>query len=78
MPLIVLQTDASGIGIEATLSHRDIHVGFFSRTWQNSKMAYSDNEREAMAILEGLRRFWDLLRTQGVLFRSNKKALSHF
>ena len=38
-------------------------------------MAYSVVEREAMAILEGFRRFSDLLRTSRVLVRTDQKAL---
>ena len=73
---LVLQTDASGTGIGATLTQNDKPVGFFSRTLKHSEMAYSVVEREAMAILEGFRRFSDLLRTSRVLVRTDQKALS--
>ena len=73
---LVLQTDASGTGIGATLTQNDKPVGFFSRTLEHSEMAYSVVEREAMAILEGFRRFSDLLRTSRVLVRTDQKALS--
>ena len=73
---LVLQTDASGTGIGATLTQSEKPVGFFSRTLKHSKMAYSVVEREAMTILEGVRRFSDLLRTSRVLVRTDQKALS--
>ena len=73
---LVLQANASGTGIRATLTQSDNPVGFFSRTLKHSEMAYSVVEREAMAILEGFRRFSDLLRTSRVLVRTDKKALS--
>ena len=75
---LVLQTErnASGTGIGATLTQNDKPVGFFSRTLKYSEMAYSVVEREAMAILEGFRRFSDLLRTSRVPVRTDQKALS--
>ena len=39
-------------------------------------MAYSVVEQEAIAIMEGFRRFSDLLRTSRVLVRTEQKALS--
>ena len=73
---LVLQTDASGTSIGATLTQSDKPVGFFSRTLKHSEMAYSVVEREAMAILEGFRCFSDLLRTSRVLVCTDQKALS--
>ena len=43
---LVLQTDASGTGIGATLTQNDKPVGFFSRTLKHSEMAYSVVERK--------------------------------
>ena len=71
---LVLQTDASGSGIGATLTQSDKPVGFFSRTLKHSEMAYSVVEREAMVTLDGFRRFSDLLRTSRVLVRTDQKA----
>ena len=69
---LVLQTDASGTGIGATLNQGDKPIGFFSRTLKHSEMAFSVVKREAMAILEGFRRFSDLLRTSRVLVRTDQ------
>ena len=73
--LLVLQTDASGTGIGATLSQGDKLVGFFSRTLKHSEIANSVVEREAMAILEGFRRFSVLLRASRVLVRIDQRTL---
>ena len=72
----LLQTDASGTGIRATLSQGDKPVGFFSKTLKHSVMANSVVEGETMAILEGFHRFSDMLRTSRVLVRTDQKALS--
>ena len=73
---LVLQTDASRTGIGATLTQGNKPLGSFSKTLKHREMAYSVVEREAMAILEGFRRYSDLLRTSRALVRTDQKAFS--
>ena len=73
---LVLQTDASGTGIGATLTQGDKPVESFSRPLRLSEITYSVVEREAMSFLEGFRRFSELLRTSEVLVHTAQKALS--
>ena len=73
---LVLQTDASGNDIGATLCLGDQPVAFFSRTLKHSEMVYSTVERETMTIFVGFRRSSDLLRTSRVVDGTNQKAVS--
>ena len=56
----VLETDASNIAVSATLNQDGRPVAFYSRTFQGSELGHSSVEKEAQAIVEGVRK-WDYL-----------------
>ncbi|CAM1319420.1 Uncharacterised protein r2_g2776 [Pycnogonum litorale] len=63
---IVLATDASPVGVSAVLSHRDqegheFPVAFASRSLSACEMRYAQIDREALAIVYGVKKFRNYL-----------------
>ncbi|CAM1331227.1 Uncharacterised protein r2_g4022 [Pycnogonum litorale] len=63
---IVLLTDASPIGVSAILSHRDSQgrefpVAYASRSLSEAETRYAQIDREALAIIYGVKKFSQFL-----------------
>ena len=73
---LILETDASGTAIGATLSQADRPIAFFSRTLTPSERTQSTVEREAMAIVEATRKWKEYLYSFPTLIKTDQKAIS--
>lgn len=81
LPLIVA-TDASPYGVAAVLSHRysdksERPIAYASRTLSASEKNYSQIDREALAIVFGIRRFHEYLYGQHFTLITDNRPLSH-
>ena len=54
---MVLQTDASGVGLGAVLEQEGHVIGYASRTLSRSESNYSVIQRECLAIVWGMKQF---------------------
>ena len=57
---MVLQTDASGVGLGAVLEQEGHVIGYASRTLSRSESNYSVIQRECLAIVWGMKQFSSL------------------
>ena len=74
---IVIQTDASGSAIGATLFQSCHPIGFFSRTLSPSERNQSVIEREAMAIIEAVRKWSDYVRSFKTIIKTDQKSVAY-
>lgn len=77
---IVLETDASDRGIGGVISHQfddgqERPIAFFSRTLQPAEQNYPTIQKEALAIVESTKKFFDYLIGLKFLLRTDHKPL---
>ncbi|XP_054266988.1 uncharacterized protein LOC128989145 [Macrosteles quadrilineatus] len=73
---LVVETDASDIAVAATLSQDNRPIAFFSRTLSKSEKLYSVVEKEAVAIVEALRKWKSFLIGRDFRLYTDQQALS--
>ena len=72
----VLETDASNSAVSATLNQDGRPVAFYSRTFQGSERGYSSVEKEAQAIIEGVRKWHYWLSGRNFTIITDQKPVS--
>ncbi|XP_011859399.1 PREDICTED: uncharacterized protein K02A2.6-like [Vollenhovia emeryi] len=78
---IVLTCDASPYGVSAILSHRDGEGGdrpvcFASRTLSSSEKGYPHHDKEGLAVIFGIQKFYQYLFENHFLIQTDSTALS--
>ncbi|XP_061721065.1 uncharacterized protein K02A2.6-like [Cydia pomonella] len=80
LPLI-LTCDASGVGVASVISHATEHgerpVAYASRTLSAAERAYAQIDREALAIVYGIRKFHQYLYGRKFILRTDHKPLTY-
>lgn len=76
----MLETDASDRGIGGVISHVieggvERPIAFFSRTLSTAEENYPTIQKEALAIVESTKKFFDYLIGQRFLLRTDHKPL---
>ena len=77
---LVLETDASDYGVGAVLSHKmkngtERPIGYVSRTLQVAERNYSTLEKEALAIIFGIKTFHQFLYGHLFTIKTDHKPL---
>ena len=73
---LILETDASGTALGASLTQAGRPLAFFSRTLSKEEQKLSTVEREAMAIIEAVRKFREYLHLYPTLIKTDQRAIS--
>ncbi|XP_022818470.1 uncharacterized protein K02A2.6-like [Spodoptera litura] len=78
---VILTTDASSVGIGAVISHASAHgerpVAYASRSLTQAERGYSQIDREALAIVFGIRKFHQYLYGRKFILRTDHKPLTY-
>ena len=77
---LILETDASDYGVGAVLSHKmkngtERPIGYVSRTLQEAERNYSTLEKEALAIIFGIKKFHQFLYGHLFTIKTDHKPL---
>ena len=79
--MIILSVDASPVGLGAVISHeidgQDQPVAFSSRSLSPAERNYAQVDREALAIIHGVRKFHQYLYGRRFVLWTDNKPLSH-
>jgi hypothetical protein len=73
----VLEADASGFGIGAVLMQNGKPISYFSKTLGPRAFAASTYEKEAMTILEALKRWKHYFASTHVIIRTDQQSLKY-
>ncbi|XP_063894989.1 uncharacterized protein K02A2.6-like [Helicoverpa armigera] len=78
---IILTTDASSVGLGAVISHTSARgerpVAYASRSLTQAERGYSQIDREALAIIFGIRKFHQYLYGRKFILRTDHKPLTY-
>lgn len=74
---LTLETDASGNGIGAVLSQNNRPIAYFSRTLSHTEKNHSVIEREAMAIIEAVRRWSEYISTYKTIIHTDQRSVAY-
>ena len=72
-----VETDASDIALSGTLSQNGKPVAFFSRTFSDSEKRLHSVEKEALAIVETIRKWHHLLASSHFTIITNQRSVSY-
>uniref|UniRef100_A0A0A9HJE1 Reverse transcriptase/retrotransposon-derived protein RNase H-like domain-containing protein n=1 Tax=Arundo donax TaxID=35708 RepID=A0A0A9HJE1_ARUDO len=73
----ILETDASGLGIGTVLMQGGRPISFMSKAIGPKAAAYSIYDKEALAILESLKRWKHYLLSSSVIIRTDQQSLKY-
>jgi hypothetical protein len=73
----VLETDACGNGIGAVLMQQGKPIAYFSRTLGIRNAAMSTYDKEALAILEALKRWRHYFLDSDLIIKTDQKSLKY-
>jgi hypothetical protein len=76
MPFI-LETDASGLGIGAVLMQQGRSIAFYSQALGPTTLAQSTYHKEALTILESLRRWRHYILGNKLVIQTDQESLKH-
>ncbi|CAK1600391.1 unnamed protein product [Parnassius mnemosyne] len=78
---VVLTADASGVGVGAVISHiteeGERPIAYASRTLSAAERAYAQIDREALAIIFGIKKFHQYLYGRKFVLRTDHKPLTY-
>jgi len=72
----VVECDASAVAVFVTLNQGERPVANMSRTLQGSELNYPAVEKEALSIIEVVRKLPDLLQRQHFTFIANQRSVA--
>ena len=72
----VVESDASEVAVSATLNQGGRPVAFMSRTLQGSEIHYAAVEKEAMAIIEAVRKWRHFLAGRHFIFKTDQRSVT--